>query len=49
VQETLRSKQQPSWLTLDMAAMRGRVIAEPTLEGAEAFFDPNVIVEYYSR
>jgi small subunit ribosomal protein S4 len=49
VQETLRSKSQPSWLTVDMAAMRGRVIAEPTLEGAEAFFDPNVIVEYYSR
>jgi len=49
VQETLRSKQQPSWLSLDLAAMRGRVIAEPTLEGAEALFDPNVIVEYYSR
>ena len=29
--------------------MRGRVISEPTLEQAEAFFDPNVIVEYYSR
>jgi small subunit ribosomal protein S4 len=49
VQETLRSKTQPTWLTVDMAALRGRVIAEPTLEGAEAFFDPNVIVEYYSR
>ena len=49
VQETLRSKQQPSWLTLDLGAMRGRVISEPTLEGAEALFDPNVIVEYYSR
>ena len=49
VQETLRSKTQPTWLTVDMAAMRGMVIAEPTLEGAEAFFDPNVIVEYYSR
>ena len=49
VQETLRSKQVPSWLSLDLAAMRGRVIGEPTLESAEAFFDPNVIVEYYSR
>ncbi len=49
VQETLRSKQQPSWLSLDMGALRGRVIAEPTLDGAEAIFDPNVIVEYYSR
>jgi small subunit ribosomal protein S4 len=49
VQETLRSKQVPSWLSLDLGAMRGRVIGEPTLESAEAFFDPNVIVEYYSR
>jgi small subunit ribosomal protein S4 len=49
VQETLKSKQPPSWLSLDLAAMRGRVIGEPTLEQAEAFFDPNVIVEYYSR
>src|SRR5262245_27411733 len=49
VQETIRSRQARSWLSLDMAAMLGAVIGEPTLEGAEAFFDPNVIVEYYSR
>ena len=49
LQETLKSKQAPSWLTLDMASMKGRVISEPTLEQAEAFFDPTVIVEYYSR
>jgi small subunit ribosomal protein S4 len=49
VMETVKSKQAPTWLTLDMAAMRGRMISEPTLEQAEAFFDPNVIVEYYSR
>jgi small subunit ribosomal protein S4 len=49
VQETLRSKQAPSWLSLDTGALKGRVIAEPTLEQAEALFDPNVIVEYYSR
>ncbi len=48
-QETIKSKQPPSWLSIDMAAMKGRVISEPTLEQAEAFFDPNVIVEYYSR
>ena len=49
VAETLKSKQAPGWLSLDLAGMKGRKIAEPTLEGAEAFFDPNVIVEYYSR
>jgi len=49
VTETLKSKQAPSWLSLETGALRGRVIGEPTLEQAEAFFDPNVIVEYYSR
>jgi small subunit ribosomal protein S4 len=47
--EVLKSRQAPVWLSLDMTAMTGRVISEPTLEHAEAFFDPNVIVEYYSR
>ena len=45
----IKSKQAPGWLSLDMTAMRGRVISEPTLEQAQGFFDPNVIVEYYSR
>jgi len=49
VQETLKAKQAPAWLSLDLAAMKGRMIGEPTLEQAEAFFDPNIIVEYYSR
>jgi len=47
--DMLRSKQAPSWLSVDTTALAARVIGEPTLEGAEAFFDPNVIVEYYSR
>jgi hypothetical protein len=34
---------------MDTGALSGRIIGEPTLEHAEAFFDPNVIVEYYSR
>jgi small subunit ribosomal protein S4 len=49
VRETIQSKQPPGWLSLDMGALSGRMISEPTLEQAEAFFDPNVIVEYYSR
>ena len=49
VQENIKSKQPPVWLSLDMAAMKGRVVTAPTLEHAEALFDPHVIVEYYSR
>jgi hypothetical protein len=47
--DMLKSKQAPAWLSLDMGALNGRVIGEPTLEHSETFFDPNVIVEYYSR
>ncbi len=49
VKEVLSAKEPPAWLSLDAAAMSGRVVAAPTLEHAQAFFDPNVIVEYYSR
>lgn len=49
LQETIKSKQAPNWLSLDIGGMKGRIISEPTLESATAFFDPNVIVEYYSR
>ncbi len=49
VQETIKSKQPPPWLSLDMATLAGRVIGAPTIEGAESIFDPNVVVEYYSR
>lgn len=49
LQETIKSKQPPAWLSLDMTALTGRVIGAPTIEGAEAIFDSNVVVEYYSR
>jgi len=47
--EVLKSKQVASWLSLDMAGMKGRVIGAPTVEEAESLFDPNVVVEFYSR
>jgi small subunit ribosomal protein S4 len=47
--EVLKSKQVPSWLSLDLAGLKGRVIGAPTIEEAESLFDPNVVVEFYSR
>jgi small subunit ribosomal protein S4 len=47
--EVLKSKQVASWLSLDMGGLQGRVIGAPTIEEAESLFDPNVIVEFYSR
>ena len=47
--EVMKSKQAPSWLSLDLAGLKGRVIGAPTIEEAESLFDPNVVVEFYSR
>jgi small subunit ribosomal protein S4 len=47
--EVIKSKQAPAWLSLDLAGLKGRVIGTPTIEEAESLFDPNVVVEFYSR
>ncbi|HEY7269248.1 MAG TPA: 30S ribosomal protein S4 [Dehalococcoidia bacterium] len=47
--EVMKSKQAPVWLSLDLAGLKGRVIGAPTVEEAESLFDPNVVVEFYSR
>ncbi|MFN8559609.1 MAG: 30S ribosomal protein S4 [Dehalococcoidia bacterium] len=39
----------PPWLSLDPAAMAGRVLALPTRADGDKTFNENVIVEYYSR
>jgi small subunit ribosomal protein S4 len=49
LREVLKSRQVPPWLSLDMENLSGRVLGAPTLEHAEALFDPNVVVEFYSR
>lgn len=48
-QETIRTKTPPSWLSLDAAAMTGKVIGVPSLADAETKFNENVIIEWYSR
>ena len=50
VQENIKSKNVPSWLALDVAAMKGRVSGMPTVaQGETHLFNENVIIEYYSR
>ena len=50
VQESIRSKHQPSWLALDAANMTGRMTAPPAIQQGEShLFNENVIIEYYSR
>ncbi len=50
VQANIKSKNPPSWLSLDMAGLSGRVTGMPTIaQGETHVFNENVIIEYYSR
>jgi small subunit ribosomal protein S4 len=49
VGEQIASKSIPSWLSLDTAAMTGRILSLPEVEEIGAKFNPATIVEYYSR
>jgi len=39
----------PNWLSFDVKKMTGEKKAEPVFEPAEALFDPQLVLEYYSR
>lgn len=39
----------PSWLTFDLKKLSGEKKAEPTYEPSETLFDPELVLEYYSR
>jgi small subunit ribosomal protein S4 len=50
VQETMKSKNPPTWLSLDVANLSGRMTAPPAVAHGEThLFNENVIIEYYSR
>ena len=49
MQEGMQGKEVPDWLSVDAAAMTGRVLSQPDVAQVGAKFDPAVIVEYYSR
>lgn len=39
----------PAWLKLDIKKLQAEMIAEPTYVPAETLFDPEQVLEYYSR
>ncbi|MGQ9572646.1 MAG: 30S ribosomal protein S4 [Dehalococcoidia bacterium] len=49
VKEQVADRPVPSWLSLDLEQMTGRVLSPPTIEDIGPKFDPATIVEYYSR
>lgn len=49
VQESMRNVNPPQWLSVDPAAMTGRVLSMPARTDGDRTFNESVIVEFYSR
>ncbi len=47
--ETLAQYTAPHWLSLNAKTLSGEKKAEPTYEPSETLFDPQQVLEYYSR
>lgn len=49
VKEQIESREIPGWLEVDRSKLEGRVLGEPGAGDYEPHFNPNAIVEFYSR
>ena len=49
VKEEIQGRDVPGWLQLDRDQMSGRMLGEPGPGDWEAHFNPNAVIEYYSR
>ena len=50
LEETIKSKTPPEWLSLDMPTISGKVLGSPKVAQGETHqFNENVIIEFYSR
>jgi small subunit ribosomal protein S4 len=47
--EDLLTQTQPHWLSLNVKELKGEKKAEPTYVATETIFDPQQVLEYYSR
>jgi small subunit ribosomal protein S4 len=49
LKEEIKAREVPGWLDIDRDTLLGRVMAEPGPGDHEPYFNPNAVVEYYSR
>ena len=49
LKEEIKERTNPGWLELDEKKLLGTVISRPNVDNIEPIFNPNAIVEYYSR
>ena len=49
LKDQIGSRDVPGWLDVDREALAGRMTAEPGAGDYEPHFNPNAVVEYYSR
>lgn len=49
LREEIKSRDVPGWVEIDREALQGRMAGEPGAGDYDGHFNPNAIVEYYSR
>jgi len=49
VKEDIQGRDVPGWLEVNRDQMSGRMVGEPGPGDWEAHFNPNAVIEYYSR
>jgi len=49
LKEEIKSRDVPGWVEVNREELTGRMVSEPGAGDYEAHFNPNAIVEYYSR
>jgi small subunit ribosomal protein S4 len=47
--EDIRNREVAGWVEVDRSALKGRVVSEPGPGDWESIFNPNAVIEYYSR
>jgi small subunit ribosomal protein S4 len=47
--EEIKSREVPAWLELDRENLKGRMLQQPGPGDWDAIFNPNAVIEYYSR
>jgi len=49
IKNTIKNHQTPSWLSIDIQKLQGKVVSMPILDEIETIADIHLIIEYYSK
>ncbi|MDF1498651.1 MAG: 30S ribosomal protein S4 [Patescibacteria group bacterium] len=49
IKNTIKNHQTPSWLSIDIQKLQGKVVSMPIIDEIETIADIHLIIEYYSK